>query len=155
MNILFVCLGNICRSPMAEGILKQLAVTKGLTNWQIDSASTNTYHTGEAPHILSQKICRKHQIDISQQRARRIQPQDMEQYDVLFVMATDVMQDIKHILGSAFDSSKVQYFMDVFPNSTQKDVPDPWYGGEADFVTTFDIINEGCKLIIEDRNKYK
>lgn len=154
MKILFVCLGNICRSPIAEGILKQQAQQNGLNHWEIDSASTNTYHTGEAPHPLSQKICRNHNIDISKQRARRIKPSDMEQYDIIWVMAEDVMQDIKHIMGSAFDSTKVQYFMDVFPHKATKDVPDPWYGGEEDFVTTFNIIKEGCSHIISQKNKF-
>lgn len=154
MKILFVCLGNICRSPIAEGVLKQLCKHNGLNDWHIDSASTNTYHTGEPPHHLSQKICRNHNIDISQQRARRLKKEDIERYDIIWVMAEDVMQDVKHLLGAHFDSSKVLYFMDVFPNKSTRNVPDPWYGGEEDFITTFRIIYEGCEHIIQQKNKF-
>jgi protein-tyrosine phosphatase len=148
MKILFVCLGNICRSPIAEGITKRLANIYGLAHWEIASASTNTYHTGEPPHILSQKTCRNNDVDISNLRARRIKPDDMAYYDVIFVMAKDVMEEVKHLTSSAFDTSKVKLFMDVLCPNQQKDVPDPWYGDWEDFVKVYDIINNGCQKII-------
>src|ERR1700759_1071281 len=80
MRILMVCLGNICRSPLAEGILQHKADAAGL-DWQVDSAGTNGYHTGEAPHHLSQKVARHHGLDISRQRARKFQAADFQQYD--------------------------------------------------------------------------
>ena len=80
MKILMVCLGNICRSPMAEGILKHKAQLAGL-NWTVDSASTNRYHTGKPPHALSQKVAELNGIDISYQRARRFKPEDLDKYD--------------------------------------------------------------------------
>src|SRR5215203_4125415 len=81
MKILMVCLGNICRSPLAEGILQQKAYAAGLP-WSIESAGTNSYHTGEAPHPLSQKVARLNGIDITKQRARRFTAADFETYDI-------------------------------------------------------------------------
>src|SRR5882757_6521724 len=80
MKILMVCLGNICRSPLAEGILQDKAFKAGL-NWSVESAGTNSYHIGEPPHHLSQKVARQHGIDISKQRARRFVAEDFEIYD--------------------------------------------------------------------------
>lgn len=148
MKILFICLGNICRSPIAEGVLTHLAKIHNLNHWQIASASTNTYHTGDAPHPLSQKICQDSGIDISHQRARKIVAADMEDFDMIFVMARDVLNDVRHLTGSSFNSSKVKYFMDTIYPDTQKDVPDPWYGGWEDFVEVYGLIYKGCEKII-------
>lgn len=137
---------------MAEGILENLAQKHYLADWVIDSASTNTYHTNEPPHILSQKVCHKNGIDISGQRARRLQVDDIDAFDVVFVMANDVMQDVKSILGSHFDSSKVLYFLDVLYPGEHRNVPDPWYGDEEDYVLVFDMILQGCEKII---HRYK
>ena len=96
MKILFVCLGNICRSPLAEGILRQKALAAGL-DWEVDSAGTNGYHTGEAPHALSQKVARLNGIDISLQRARQFTPADFQRFDKIYAMAGDVVDDIRRI----------------------------------------------------------
>src|SRR5215831_11229560 len=88
MKILMVCLGNICRSPMAEGNLQQKAWQAGL-NWSVESAGTNGYHTGEPPHRLSQKVARHYGIDISLQRSRRFQPDDFHHFDKIYAMAGD------------------------------------------------------------------
>src|ERR1700759_2065634 len=99
MKILMVCLGNICRSPLAEGILAHKAKEAGL-NWEIDSAGTNGYHVGEAPHRLSQKVAKMKGIDICDQRARRFVAADMDRYDKIYAMADDVVDDIKRIAGT-------------------------------------------------------
>ena len=90
MKILMVCLGNICRSPLAEGILRHKAKEAGL-NWQVDSAGTNGYHVGEAPHHLSQKVAKLNGIDICEQRARRFVKEDFDRYDKIYAMADDVI----------------------------------------------------------------
>ncbi len=150
-SILMVCLGNICRSPMAEGLLRQKAAEHGL-NWNIDSASTNRYHTGEAPHKLSQKVCQKNNIDISDQRARVFTAQDFEQYDLIYVMADDVMQDLEQIAGNKFDQQKVKYFLAELPGHNSRNVPDPWYGEEDGYDEVFSLIDKTTDEII---NKYK
>jgi protein-tyrosine phosphatase len=146
MKILMVCLGNICRSPLAEGILQQMANTQNL-NWTIHSAGTNGLHNGEAPHRLSQKVATLHGIDISQQHSQKFTKDDINHYDLIFAMANDVMDDIKHIAGSSYDGAKVKLFLN---NNT--DVPDPWYGGEDGYHKVFAIIEDRCKDIIEAFN---
>ena len=106
MKILMVCLGNICRSPLAEGILQQKAFEAGL-NWSIESAGTNGYHTGEAPHPLSQKVAKLNGIDICHQRSRQFVPSDFDQYDKIYALAVDVYDYIRRISRNKFDPSKV------------------------------------------------
>ena len=96
MKILMVCLGNICRSPLAEGILKKKAAEAGL-HWIIDSAGTNSCHLGEAPHHLSQKVARQNGVDISKQCSRKFLGEDFECFDKIYAMAADVIEEMKWI----------------------------------------------------------
>jgi protein-tyrosine phosphatase len=148
MKILMVCLGNICRSPMAEGILQEKARAAGL-NWQVDSAGTNGYHTGEPPHRHSIKVSAVNGIDISNQRSRRFTASDMAAYDLIYAMAEDVLEEMKRIAGSAFDDKKVKLFLQEQYPGELKDVPDPWYGEEDGYHETFAIINTNCDHIIK------
>ncbi|MEZ5046209.1 MAG: low molecular weight protein-tyrosine-phosphatase [Chitinophagaceae bacterium] len=148
MKILFVCLGNICRSPMAHGILHHLATKHGL-QWQIDSAGTNSYHTGEAPHPSSQQVCTEHGIDISTQRARTFNRLDMLEFDIIYVLAQDVYDDVKKISGHDFNTHKVKFLLDeLFPNESRS-VKDPWYGAIDGYYPVFDEIYACCEKIIE------
>lgn len=143
-----VCLGNICRSPLAEGILQDKAFKAGL-NWSVESAGTNGYHDGEAPHHLSQKVARKYGIDISQQRSRRFIPEDFERYDRIYAIATDVLEDIRHIARKKFDASRIDLLMNELYPGRNLDVPDPWYHGEHAYHEVFRMMNEACDRIIE------
>lgn len=148
MKILMVCLGNICRSPLAEGILKDKIEANGLS-WQVDSAGTNGFHTGEAPHQLSQKVALQHGIDISRQRARRFVKADIVNFDKLYAMAPDVLEDMKRIAGKDFDEQKVDLLLnEPYPGSNQE-VPDPWYGPEPGYHEVFAIIDHACEHIIK------
>lgn len=152
MNILIVCLGNICRSPVAQGVLQQLANKQHLP-WLIDSAGTNGLHNGEPPHPLSQRIALQHGVDISQYRSRKMLASDIEAYDTIYVMGEDVMEGVKKIAGAAFDSTKVHYFLnELNHNSYGNNMPDPWYGNQDGFEKVQQLINETCQAII---NKYK
>ena len=148
MKILMVCLGNICRSPLAEGILQDKAFGAGLT-WSIESAGTNSYHTGEPPHRLSQKIARLNGIDISQQRARRFTANDFEVYDKIYALAEDVMDEMKRIAGKKFDAAKAELLMNEIYPGKNMDVPDPWYGPEPGYHEVFALIDKACDAIIE------
>jgi protein-tyrosine phosphatase len=148
MKILMVCLGNICRSPLAEGILQEKALKAGL-NWQIDSAGTNGYHTGEPPHNLSIKVAKLNGIDISRQRSRRFTADDFEAYDVIYAMANDVLQDMQRIGKNNFDVNKVSLFLKASFPGEEKDVPDPWSGPESHYHEVFEIINRNCDAIIK------
>ena len=96
MTILMVCLGNICRSPLAEGILKEKCKKAGL-NWKVESAGTNGLHTGEPPHPLSQKVAKMKGIDISGQQSRTLVIEDFGHYDKIYAMAADVKEEMKLI----------------------------------------------------------
>jgi protein-tyrosine phosphatase len=142
-----VCLGNICRSPIAEGVLKAKAVKAGL-NWQIDSAGTNGFHNGENPHHLSTKICLLNGIDISNQISRKFLKKDLLAYDLIFAMANDVIFDIQRIAQDEYSDQKVQLFLEsLYPGKLQN-VPDPWYGTEKDFVEVYELIDKACDAII-------
>ncbi|MEI2750790.1 MAG: low molecular weight protein-tyrosine-phosphatase [Ferruginibacter sp.] len=115
MKILMVCLGNICRSPLAEGILQKKAAEAGL-NWQVDSAGTNGFHVGESPHHLSEKVARSNGIDISKQISRQFIKEDFERFDRIYAMAHDVMKDMKQIGGPHFDESKTDFLLnELYP----------------------------------------
>jgi protein-tyrosine phosphatase len=148
MKILMVCLGNICRSPLAEGILQQKAVDAGL-NWTVESAGTNGYHNGEAPHHLSQKVAMQHGIDISQQRSRKLLATDFDNFDRIYAMAGDVVEEMRRIGGQRFKAAKVKLLMNELHPESDLDVPDPWYGPEAGYHEVFDMIDQACHAIIQ------
>ena len=148
MKILMVCLGNICRSPLAEGILQNKILQTGL-DWKVDSAGTNGYHIGEPPHPFSQKVARMHNIDISNLRARKFVAEDFDRFDKIYAMAEDVLDEIKYIARNKFDKNKVDLLMnEVFPGQNI-DVPDPWYGPEPGYHHAYKMMNEACDKIIE------
>jgi protein-tyrosine phosphatase len=148
MKILMVCLGNICRSPLAEGILQQKAFTAGLT-WSVESAGTNHYHTGEKPHRLSQKVAKLNGIDISHQRARSFTAVDFDTYDKIYALAGDVLEEIKRIAGKKFDPAKTDLLLNELYPGENRDVPDPYFGTEEGYHTVYDLINKACDSIIE------
>lgn len=148
MKILMVCLGNICRSPLAEGILQEKALKAGL-NWQVESAGTNGYHTGEPPHHLSIKVAAVNGINISKQRSRRFIADDFEEFDLIYAMADDVLQDMRRIAGHHFDAKKVSLFLEESFPGEERDVPDPWSGPEIHYHEVFEIINKNCDNIIK------
>ena len=148
MKILMLCLGNICRSPLAEGILQDMAVKAGL-DWTVDSAGTNGYHTGEAPHHLSIKVARLNGIDISGQRSRIFVAGDVDQYDIIYAMAKDVLDDIKKIAEKKFDHQKTKLFLNELYAGENRDVPDPWYGPEPGYHEAYAIIHEACESILK------
>ena len=149
MNILMVCLGNICRSPLAEGILQHRVNQAGL-NWTVDSAGTNGYHVGEAPHHLSQKVAKPNGIDICEQKARRFVKEDFDRYDKIYAMADDVIDDIRMIAKEKYDPAKVDLFLNELHPGKNASVPDPWYGTEPGYHEVYKLINETCEKIISN-----
>ena len=147
MKILMVCLGNICRSPLAEGVLKHKAKAAGL-NWTVESAGTNGYHIGEAPHHLSQKVARLNGIDICEQKARQFVKEDFARYDKIYAMADDVLDEMKWIAGDKYDPAKVDLFLNELHPGKNSSVPDPWYGTEPGFHDVYKLIDETCQKII-------
>lgn len=148
MKILMVCLGNICRSPLAEGILQQKASLAGL-NWMIDSAGTGNYHIGQAPHTLSQKVAKLNQINISGQKARQFIKEDMLNFDRIYVMDSENYQAVKKISGTFFNAAKTDILLnELYPNQNRA-VPDPWYHEEPAYHEVFNLISNACDKIIQ------
>jgi protein-tyrosine phosphatase len=141
MTFLMVCLGNICRSPLAEGILKHKAKEAGL-NWVVESAGTGNYNIGEAPHRLSQKVAKLNGIEM------------MQQYDKIYVMDAQNYADVKRISGKLWDKSKTELILnEAFPGE-DREVDDPYYDNtEPGFLQTFKEISEACEIIIEKYGK--
>lgn len=148
MKILMVCLGNICRSPLAEGILQHKANALQL-NWQVDSAGTAGYHVGEAPHHLSQKVAKQNGIDISKQLCRQFVKEDLLHYDFIYVMDNSNYNDVKRMSQELWNEHKVDLLLnELFPGEN-KNVPDPWYGNEDGYHTVFDMIDRACEKIVK------
>jgi len=151
MKILMVCLGNICRSPLAEGILQDKAFKAGL-KWSVESAGTNGYHTGEPPHHLSIKVAAKNGINIQQQRSRKFVAEDFERFDTIYAMAEDVMDDMRRIAKNKFDAKKAKLLLnELFPGQN-KEVPDPWYGPEKGYHEVYELIDEACEMIVRRKS---
>ncbi|MGZ8515737.1 MAG: low molecular weight protein-tyrosine-phosphatase [Chitinophagaceae bacterium] len=148
MKILMVCLGNICRSPLAEGILQDKAFKAGL-QWSVESAGTNSYHTGEAPHPISQKVAKLNGIDICNQRARRFIGEDFDVYDKIYALAGDVLDDIRRIAKHKFDETKIDLLLNELYPGENRDVPDPYYGTEPGYHDVYTLLDEVCDVIIK------
>lgn len=144
-----VCLGNICRSPLAEGILKHKAKEAGL-NWTVDSAGTGHWNLGEAPHHLSQKVAKLNNIDICDHRAQLFRRDMMSQYDKIYMMDYQNYEDVKRISGNLWNEDKADLLLnEAFPGE-DREVDDPWYDNtEPGFVKTFNEISEACDKIIK------
>ena len=147
MKILMVCLGNICRSPLAEGILKKKALNAGL-DWEIKSAGTNGCHIGTPPHRLSQKVASLNGIEICHQRSRMFTAEDFKYYDKIYAMANDVIDEMKWIAGIQFDRRKVDLLMNEIYPGRDLDIPDPWYCAESGYHEVYKMIEEACDRII-------
>jgi protein-tyrosine phosphatase len=154
MKILMVCLGNICRSPLAEGILQQRAWEAGL-NWSVESAGTNGYHEGEPPHRLSQKVAKLNGIDISLQRSRKFLDTDFESFDMIYAMAGDVIDEMRWIAGKKFQDQKVDLLLNVLYPGQNRDIPDPWYGTEPGYHDVFNLLDKASTALVNNELRKK
>lgn len=148
MKILMVCYGNICRSPLAEGILKDKVKKAGL-DWEVDSAGTNAYEPGCPPHHFSQKAAKHYGIDIGNQKCHHFTKEDIKRFDRIYVMDKENYYDVKEICGENWDADKVDLLLnEVYPGQN-KIVPDPWFGGEDAFHKVYKMIDKACEKIVE------
>jgi protein-tyrosine phosphatase len=139
-KVLFVCMGNICRSPTAEGVFAKLIKEKKLEHqFDIDSAGTHAYHIGEQPDLRSQKAAAERDVHLSHLRARKVVMGDFEDFDFLLAMDDDNYTTLINACPAAH-KHKVQYFLDYAPQLNQREVPDPYYGGEYGFERVLDMI---------------
>lgn len=143
-RVLMVCLGNICRSPLAEGILRSKVDTDLI---DVDSAGTGGWHAGELPDPRSMAVARKNGLDISYQRARKFVVSDLDEFDHIFVMDNSNYRDVLELASSDQQRAKVRLILnEIFPGENV-DVPDPYYGGSDGFDRVFEMLDEACDLI--------
>ena len=143
-NVLMVCLGNICRSPLAHGIFQDLAADH---NIKVDSAGTANYHTGAAPDPRSIEIAAKKGIDISPQQARQFVVEDFDQFDYIYVMDKSNLQNVLQLARTEEDHAKVRLLLG------NAEVEDPYYGGKEGFSIVFDKIQKACQHILDQWKK--
>lgn len=149
-KFLMVCLGNICRSPLAEGIL---ASKLDANQYKVDSASTSNWHIGKQPDTRSIAIADSHQIDISQQKARQFQVSDFDTFDKIFVMDNSNYENVIALARNEADIQKVSRILDVLHPGENREVPDPYYGGDEGFEKVYQMLDEACDKIVEDLNE--
>ena len=141
-----VCLGNICRSPLAEGILKSKATTYQIF---VDSAGTSAYHVDNQPDERSIIVAEKHGINISNQRDRKFIAADFDNFDIIYAMDESNFHDIVKLSRNNSDKQKVRMILNEIHPNKNNSVPDPYYGGNEGFENVFQMLNEACEIIIK------
>lgn len=144
-----VCLGNICRSPLAEGILKSKLPKN---SFLVDSAGTANYHTGNAPDKRSIAVAKKYGFDISNLKGRQFHVSDFDMFDWIYVMDESNFKNVNKLARNDEDIAKVKFILnEVYPNQNY-DVPDPYYGGDEGFENIYKMLNEACDNIAKKLN---
>lgn len=145
-KILMVCLGNICRSPLAEGILRAKLPSH---NFIVDSAGTANYHVGNAPDRRSVAVAKKYGLDISNLKGRQFKTVDFDRFDHIYVMDESNYQNVISLARDQEDLNKVKYVLnEIYPNQNYN-VPDPYYGGNDGFENVYKMLDEACAIIAE------
>jgi protein-tyrosine phosphatase len=145
IKVLFVCMGNICRSPTAEGVFNKLLDDLGTTNrFVVDSAGTHAYHVGESPDARAQQTARSRGVNLANIRARKVAHSDFEAFDYILAMDSDNHQILLDSSPEAH-RHKIKLFLDFAHDRSEKDVPDPYYGGQNGFEHVFDLVEEAAK----------
>jgi protein-tyrosine phosphatase len=146
MKILMICLGNICRSPLAEGILKD-KIAKNNLDWIVDSAGTGGWHVGEKPDSRSIAVARKHNIDLTYQRARQFQAADLDAFDLILAMDKSNYRDVVKQAKTDEQREKVKLMLNFSRPYSDLEVPDPYYDNSFDLV--FDLLDTACEAVIK------
>lgn len=150
MRVLFVCMGNICRSPTAQGMFEALVQEAQLMDRiHIDSAGTHAYHVGEPPDARASEAASRRGIELGRQRARRVDPTDFESFDYVVAMDRSNLDDLHSICPDAH-REKLCLLLDFAQHLSQQDVPDPYYGGAQGFERVLDLVEEGARGLLDD-----
>lgn len=156
IKVLFVCLGNICRSPTAHGVLERKLAMTGLSDVvEVDSAGTAAWHVGKQPDQRSQEAARKRDYDLSHLRARQAIPEDFLEFDYVLAMDNENLENLQRMMPSGTTKATPKLFLETYSTSALKaqgltEVPDPYYGGEGGFETVLDMIEEASDQLILD-----
>ncbi len=143
-KILMVCLGNICRSPLAEGILKSKLPSD---SFFVDSAGTGDYHIGKNPDSRSIAIARKHGLDISNLRGRQFNMLDFDRFDIIYVMDESNYRNVLLLARNEQDKAKVKFILNEVHPKQNYNIPDPYYGGNDGFENVYNMLDEACSII--------
>lgn len=150
VRVLFVCLGNICRSPTAEGVFRKLVREHKLElQMEIDSAGTHAYHIGEAPDERAQAACARRGIDISRLRGRRAVAGDIEKFDYVLAMDRENYENLLEICPPGLES-RIRLFMEFASSRAEQEVPDPYFGGAGGFDRVLDMIEDAAQGLLEE-----
>jgi protein-tyrosine phosphatase len=152
MKILMVCLGNICRSPIAEGIMQQKINLYGIEA-EVDSAGFEPFHTGDSPDERAQQVALNNGIDISEYRARLFQLSDFDRFDRIYVMDDNNYKDVMRKARNEADRRKVDYILNELNPGSNDVVPDPYYGKISDFEKVFDLLDQATEIIAKNFNE--
>jgi len=158
MKVLMFCLGNICRSPIAEGVLKKLIDEHQVFSWEVDSAGVGNWHTGSAPDHRAIRTAARHGIDITGQQARPFQKDDFEYFDHILVMDIEILESIVAKSQFTRHREKVRLLLDFKYPDQQRIVPDPYFDGK--FEQSYQLIYEGClgffhQMTLQDKRDYR
>lgn len=150
VKVLFVCMGNICRSPTAHGVFRDLVERNGLQEqiW-VDSAGTHAYHVGEPPDRRAQETARRRGIEMSDLLARRAESEDFHEYDYVIAMDQDNYHALSAICPPGLED-KLYLLMDFAPQMRTREVPDPYYGGAKGFERVFDLVDAGARGLLQE-----
>ena len=148
-KVLMVCLGNICRSPLAQGILEKKSKENN-TNIYVDSAGTAGWHVGSSPDLRSINIAKKNKIDISNQKARKFSIYDFKEFDKIFVMDTSNYRDLIRLCSNQKECNKIQLILKSIDPEKSPSVPDPYYGEEDGFEKIYRLLDKACSKIISE-----
>jgi protein-tyrosine phosphatase len=155
VSILFVCMGNICRSPTAQGVFEYLVENEGLSGRiRIDSAGTHAYHVGETPDSRAMEAASRRGIDLSAQRARRVAEVDFQRFDLVLAMDRDNYHDLLALCPTE-QSGKLRLFLEFAPEAGIEELPDPYYGGGTGFERVLDLVEQAARgLLAEIRQQH-
>jgi protein-tyrosine phosphatase len=149
VKVLFVCLGNICRSPTAEGVFRALVEREGLAGAvEVDSAGTHAYHVGSAPDQRAREAARRRGIDLSRIRGRRAEPSDFHEFDYVLAMDEENHYHLRAIAGD--HGHKLRLFMEFSERFSETEVPDPYYGGANGFERVLDMIEDAAEGLLRE-----
>ena len=149
MKILFVCLGNICRSPLAEGIMTDKIKKYGI-NAEVDSAGFESFHRGDPADPRSLEVAATHGIDLTDHVARMFTARDFDHYDRIYVMDRTNYNDVMGLARDSEDEKKVDFILNLVTPGENRPVPDPWYGGKEGFEKVFRMLDQACDQLVQE-----
>jgi|TARA_R110000737_G_scaffold349591_2_gene386181 protein-tyrosine phosphatase len=148
MKIVMVCLGNICRSPLADALLRKKVAKLGL-DVEVDSAGTSAYHIGNQPDERTRENALKHNLDISFLRARQFKKEDFQNFDLIYVMDRTNQYNVLELAETDEDREKVKLILEILPDEHLNEVPDPYYSGEQGFEVVYKLLDAATDAIVE------